>query len=169
LLLLYGEQGFGDVIQFSRFVPQAIDSGGHILLSVRPELVTLFKDQFSDLAGVVSRDSYLPNHDLILPISSLTACFWACAFGHTKQTISSSEESGWDGTVTTFLYHCDAIAWASSPTQTNDRPRSLPLAELAPIAAQPNVEVFSVQEGPAVAQIAESGLAFCAEGLNLRR
>jgi hypothetical protein len=42
LLLLYGEQGFGDVIQFSRFVPQAIESGGQILLSVRPELVTLF-------------------------------------------------------------------------------------------------------------------------------
>lgn len=74
-MLLYGEQGFGDVIQFSRFVPQEIDSGGQILLGVRPELVTLFIDQFSDLAGVVSRDGYLPNHDLILPILSLPRVF----------------------------------------------------------------------------------------------
>lgn len=32
--------------------------------------------------------------------------------------------------------------------------------------AQPNVEVFSVQKAPAVAPIAESGLAFCAEDLS---
>lgn len=41
-VLIYSEQGFGDNIQFSRFLPMLVDLGARITLVVKPELLRLF-------------------------------------------------------------------------------------------------------------------------------
>jgi tetratricopeptide (TPR) repeat protein len=41
-LVVWDEQGFGDAIQFSRFIPQLVASGVEVTFAVRPELALLF-------------------------------------------------------------------------------------------------------------------------------
>jgi hypothetical protein len=40
------------------------------------------------------------------------------------------------------------IAWAGSPTQVNNRNRSMPLSALAPLLGLAGVQCFSLQKGP---------------------
>jgi Flp pilus assembly protein TadD len=42
-VLVYGEQGFGDAIQFARYVPMVAGRGGKVVLQVKRELVRLMK------------------------------------------------------------------------------------------------------------------------------
>jgi len=46
-VLVWHEQGFGDVIQFSRYVPMLIALGVNVTFQVQKPLVNLFKGQFS--------------------------------------------------------------------------------------------------------------------------
>ena len=46
------------------------------------------------------------------------------------------------------------LVWAGSPTNKNDRYRSVALAQLAPLAAAPGVTFYSLQKGPAASQTA---------------
>ncbi len=46
-VLVWHEQGFGDVIQFSRYVPMLIALGANVTFQVQKPLVNLFKGQFS--------------------------------------------------------------------------------------------------------------------------
>lgn len=59
-LLLYGEQGIGDVIQFARFVPLARErSKATIIVEVRPELLSMLSD-LGDAAYCQTTDGALP-------------------------------------------------------------------------------------------------------------
>lgn len=53
-LVIHAEQGFGDGIQFCRFVPQVASRFGRVLLQTRKPLLTLFQRSFSGIAEVVA-------------------------------------------------------------------------------------------------------------------
>lgn len=59
-LLLYQEQGFGDTIQFVRFVPRLIEQGARVTLAVPEQLVRIMRRSFPDahvrLIGDVADD-----------------------------------------------------------------------------------------------------------------
>jgi len=42
-ILIHDEQGFGDTLQFLRFVPRVKERGGHVILQVHPALLGLAK------------------------------------------------------------------------------------------------------------------------------
>ena len=166
-LLLYGEQGFGDVIQFARFIPMAVQRGGKVTLSVRPELVSLLQDQFLGVQAVVSRDDPAPAHDFILPLLSLPRVL-GTEFSDVMSTpylkpknrpVVLPERSSPD-------IKRVALAWAGSPTQKNDRNRSFPLLAMAPLLVRPDIDFFAVQKGPDAKQIANSGLAYAITDLS---
>jgi hypothetical protein len=50
------------------------------------------------------------------------------------------------------------IAWAGAPAHRNDRNRSFACFLLAPLLEIPRLQWFSLQVGPAVAQLAEPGI-----------
>lgn len=57
-LLVYGEQGLGDVIQFSRFIPALMDKGAQLILQVPRPLHRLFAVIWPDLLLVDDRTGY---------------------------------------------------------------------------------------------------------------
>ena len=74
-LLLFAEQGFGDTIQFIRFVPEVKARGGTVLLECQPELVRLMRSA-RGLDGIVVRDTAEAEAaaaaaDLVCPLASL--------------------------------------------------------------------------------------------------
>jgi len=69
-LLIYLEGGFGDVIQFARFLPQAAALGGRLVLCVPPALVSLLS-RVPGVAQVADRLDALWPVDLVCPIMGL--------------------------------------------------------------------------------------------------
>lgn len=68
-ILVVGEQGLGDTIQFVRFVENLCNKGARVLLAVQPEMVTLFKN--SDQVSVLPFGSTVSDFDFWTPIMSL--------------------------------------------------------------------------------------------------
>jgi tetratricopeptide (TPR) repeat protein len=73
-ILLHAEQGFGDTIQFSRYVELVADLGATVILEAPRELCTLL----ASLRGVdeiVPRGTALPSFDYHCPLMSLPLAF----------------------------------------------------------------------------------------------
>lgn len=70
-IVIFPEQGFGDHIQFSRFVPAMQAAGAEVVLLTRPELVSLFAHSFPGAMVVAATGAVeFPDPD-----------FWAMAGG----------------------------------------------------------------------------------------
>ncbi|MAH84560.1 MAG: hypothetical protein CBB68_09545 [Rhodospirillaceae bacterium TMED8] len=69
-ILLQSEQGFGDNIQFARFVRQICDSAERVVLEVRPELQKLFQS-LQCSAEIINPGENVENVDFCAPLLSL--------------------------------------------------------------------------------------------------
>lgn len=74
ILLIYGEQGFGDVIQFSRYLLLLKSYNCELILYVKKELVSILSTIDNHIT-VVGMDSMIPMHDFNCPIMSLPLVF----------------------------------------------------------------------------------------------
>jgi hypothetical protein len=160
-LLLYGEQGFGDMIQFARFIPHVVALGGRVVLHLRPELIPLFAGQFPGVVQMFSREDRLPKDvcDWVAPLMSVPHLL-----GLQQHDIPRAP---YLRAPTAQVRLPDAasaarlrvgLCWQGSPTHKNDRNRSMPFPALAPLLTLPDVALFSLQKGPAAAQPHEHGV-----------
>ena len=69
-LLVWAEQGFGDTIQFARFLPFVAQQGGRVILECQPEIASLMLS-IDGIADVIPRGESLPAHDIQCPLLSL--------------------------------------------------------------------------------------------------
>jgi hypothetical protein len=72
VLLIHAEQGLGDTIQFSRYVPMAAESGASVIFVTPPALAGLF-GRLAD--QVVASDDNVPQCDVHCPLLSLPHLF----------------------------------------------------------------------------------------------
>ncbi|MFQ3680156.1 MAG: tetratricopeptide repeat-containing glycosyltransferase family protein, partial [Pseudanabaenaceae cyanobacterium] len=71
-LAVWGEQGFGDVLQFVRFVPQVRSRCRELYLVCRPPLQSLLQDSLADIGvTVLSEPASLPAVTAHIPLLSL--------------------------------------------------------------------------------------------------
>jgi len=155
-ILLHAEQGFGDALQFIRYVPLLAQRTGNIVIECPAELKRLFQSSEVN-CQIVTRGQPLPAFDLHCALLSLPRIF-----GTTSASIPSAvpylradlqDAENWrrwldDGSSTVKV----GLAWAGSPTHGNDRNRSLKLANLGPLAQVPGVRFFSLQKGEAATE-----------------
>ena len=135
-ILLHAEQGFGDAIQFCRYVPLVAARDARIILEVPMQLVELM----TTLAGasqIVAKYSPLPDFDIHCPLLSLPL-----AFGTRLETIpslvpylraSSEDVKNWEARLGPKQRPRIGLAWSGRPTYVNDRNRSIPLNALLPL------------------------------------
>jgi tetratricopeptide (TPR) repeat protein len=169
-ILLYGEQGLGDVIMFSRYAPLVASRGGRVLLMVPPPLVSLMQT-LDGVESVISTSDPLPEFDLHAPLMSLPMIF-----GHDESSIPSKvpylradpvRVEGWKSRLADHLHQRAAgLAWAGNPKHRNDRNRSIPPAQLAPLAAAPNIAWVSLQKETASNELPELTLLDWTSELN---
>lgn len=69
-LLAHAEQGYGDVIQFCRYLPEAARRGGRLIVECRTPLAGLLR-RMPGVFEVIEWGSPLPDFDLETPIPSL--------------------------------------------------------------------------------------------------
>jgi tetratricopeptide (TPR) repeat protein len=72
-LLVSAEQGFGDVLQFARFLPRLAAWADEIWLDCPAEMKRLFEGM-APLAGVVGPGERIPEVDCVVPLLSLPRC-----------------------------------------------------------------------------------------------
>lgn len=69
-VFVYSEPGFGDTLQFVRFVPRLVEMGANVVLSVQAPLVTLLGG-FARRVTVLGEHMPVPSFDWQLPLLSL--------------------------------------------------------------------------------------------------
>lgn len=148
-ILLHAEQGFGDTLQFCRYVALVSGKGAHVILEVDAPLRSLM----SGLAGAqrtFARGEPLPAFDLHCPLGSLPR-----AFGSTLQTIPARVPylSAPDALVQTWKERLQGggglrvgLAWAGNPDGPQDRYRSIGLGRLLAVTAVQGVQFVGLQK-----------------------
>lgn len=160
-LLLHAEQGFGDTIQFARYVPLAADRAARVVLRVPGSLVSLLSG-LDPRVIVIAEGDPLPAFDLHCPFMSLPL-----AFGTRLDTVPADipylaapaqRVQFWRRRVAPLPGLRIGLVWAGAPRQFQpsanvvDRRRSITLGHYAWLAAIPNVSLVSLQKGEAAAQ-----------------
>ena len=159
-LLLYCEQGFGDTIQFVRYLPRLIDRGGKIIVQCQPELQRLLHrvdGLVADRCQIIARGSELPAFDVWSPVLSIPRALGAALESIPAPASYLSAEPDllkrWHRRLGLDHRRLNvALAWAGSPEFKTDLTRSITLDRLAALAKIADVTFHSVQKGPAAAQ-----------------
>jgi tetratricopeptide (TPR) repeat protein len=135
-ILLHSEQGFGDTIQFCRYVPLVAARGARVILEVQGPLQELM----TDLAGVtqvISKGSPLPDFDVQCPLLSLPL-----AFETRLETIPSATPylsvplqalKAWQSRLGPAARPRIGLTWSGSPSHKNDQNRSISLRAVLPL------------------------------------
>jgi hypothetical protein len=160
-ILIHAEQGYGDTLQFLRYVPMVRAAGGTVILEVQSRLRRLAA-ALTGVAQVVCQGDPLPAFDWQCPLLSLPL-----AFGTTLETIpaqtpylSIPEEA--HEKMDALLWPKDGLRvgliWNGNPTFLHDRYRfrSIPLPLFRPIFEIAGLHLFSLQVGEATAQLAQA-------------
>ncbi len=153
-VLVFAEQGFGDVIQFIRYVALLQADGATVFAAVPPMLVTLLegmpgltcvKQDLCDSPDLtVAVDSQVALLDLPMHYQTSLPCIPA----HVPYLVAPQPRlahwharlSPWQGQLRIGL------AWAGHATQVNDRNRSMALSDFLPLIQVPQVQCFSLQK-----------------------
>jgi predicted TPR repeat methyltransferase len=158
-LLLIADQGYGDVIQFARYIPWAAARCRDIAIACSSEIRDVVAQQH-ETATVFDQWETRPDFAAYCPLSGLPRLA-----GTTLETIPApipylradpQKTAAWANRLSVLApagYRRVGIAWAGRPTHVNDRNRSAALASFAPLAELAGVALVSLQKGPAQAQI----------------
>jgi tetratricopeptide (TPR) repeat protein len=148
-ILLHAEQGFGDAIQFVRYVPLVAAKGARVVLEVPPPLKALL----SELAGaalVVGRGEELPAFDCHSPLLSLPLAFKTRleTIPATVPYLSAAQDRvlNWKSRLPQTGLRRVGIAWAGNSNFKGDQTRSIGLARLAPLLAVAGAQLVSLQK-----------------------
>ncbi|MBR9971217.1 tetratricopeptide repeat protein [Magnetospirillum sulfuroxidans] len=144
-VLVAAEQGFGDSLQFARFLPILAAQCGTLVVECLPELQTLFA-AIPGVALVFAKGAPSPAHDLWIPIMSLAHWLGVGAdslpgpvpYLRAPQSLAKPL-----GRPPGSLLNVGLI-WAG---KTVPRDRSWPLEQLLPLMEDPRLAFWSLQMG----------------------
>lgn len=132
-LLVFSEQGFGDTIQFLRFLPWAAAQGGAVVLRVPSALQELARGYLPSLPMAGTQEA-LPPLDFQCALESLPQLA-----GTSLATIPApvpylhadgEKAQAWANRLASDAPQLRVgITWSGNPAHTNDRNRSIPLAQ----------------------------------------
>jgi len=158
-LLVHQEQGFGDMIQFARFLPEVKKRlGGILVVEVQVELATLFS-AIEGVDKVINKGSALPKFDSYIPMMSLARLFEV-----SKKTIprvvpylTVPDPQSVQLPASMARQRKVGIVWRGKSTHLNDKNRSCDFTQFIELMGIPGVSLYSLQKGPAAAEIADAG------------
>jgi tetratricopeptide (TPR) repeat protein len=152
-ILIHFEQGFGDTIQFTRFVQMVSDCGGRVILQVQAKLLRLLSQTPGAMevtCDPISDDRY----DLQCPLWSLPLML-----GITPATIpppapgmviDPEQRKHWRERLASSLTDGHllnvGVVWSGSPNYAHDYRRSVKLEYLAPLSSVPGLNLISLQK-----------------------
>lgn len=155
-VLVFGEQGMGDVIQFARYLPLVAERGGKVILEVDPPLIPLF-DSFPGVAIVIPKSVTPPLTDVYIHLLSLPHLF-----GTTLETVpqripyftpDKAKSAEWQRILAGESACRIGLVWRGSPNNPIDRERSCSLSAFSALSTLTGVRFFSLQVGAGTDEI----------------
>ena len=144
IILIHAEQGFGDLIQFSRYVTMLEKLGAKVILEAPASLVELMAS-LSPTVTVIKEGEALPSFDLVCPVMSLPL-----ALKTSLETIpanipylsvSAAKKEFWQAKLGKKTKPRIGIVWSGSMTNQIDNNlcarRNIPLEQLKPLFELP--------------------------------
>ncbi|HEX4173017.1 MAG TPA: tetratricopeptide repeat-containing glycosyltransferase family protein [Acetobacteraceae bacterium] len=157
-LLLIADQGFGDVIQFARYLPWAAERCPNIAIACSAEVRDLLHQIAPDALRFLRWED-APDYAAFCPMSGLPRLA-----GTRIDTVPApipylradpTRVAHWaerlDGLVPRSFRRVGAI-WAGRPSHNNDRNRSALLADFRPLADVAGIALLALQKGPKTGQ-----------------
>lgn len=150
-ILLHAEQGFGDAIQFIRYVPMVAARGGKVIVARPRELDRLFR-QIKGVEQWVTPGDRMPAYDVHCSLMSLPMNFGtklATIPAHVPYLSADPElVDPWKGRLSDVgAGRKVGLVWSGRPTHRRDRMRSLPLATLDPLSKLSSIRFVALQPG----------------------
>jgi tetratricopeptide (TPR) repeat protein len=148
-ILLHGEQGLGDAIQFCRYVPMVANKGAKVVLEVSPALMALMRslDGHPEIVGL---GGPLPDFELHCPLLSLPL-----AFRTRMETIPADVPylaadpayvEKWKARIEPSRGPRIGLVWAGNPKHGSDQYRSVDLQSMLPLVSGAGAQFFSLQK-----------------------
>ena len=162
-LLVYSEQGLGDVFQFVRYAAVAQQAGGKVVFECPAILASLLRGQ-AGIDQLIPQGSPLPHVDVASPLLSLPFLF-----GTTLESVPAQvpyleadpeRVDSWRAALRHMGGFKVAIAWQGSPKYAGDFQRSIPLHYFADLAEIPHVQLLSLQKDFGAEQLGPAAQRF---------
>ncbi len=149
-LFIWAEQGFGDTIQFIRFISQVKLFFKKVVVEVQPPLVALIQSM-SEIDRVIEAGSEFDDFDYQIPLLSIPRYFLSDS-GSIPTTIpyiatTSGNTELEAAPIKNSNGYKIGISWAGSPSHENDHNRSIPLSMFKPLEDNDGIRLFSLQLG----------------------
>lgn len=139
-LLVPREQGFGDLIQFCRFVPGLEAMGATVVLLVPAVTFPLLRT-LSPTVILAEFGSPPPACDCVCPIASLPLAFRSTVASVAERTpylfVDPDRASLWRKRLGPRTRIRVGLAWSGNPRNTEDARRSISLSQLQPLLGLP--------------------------------
>jgi tetratricopeptide (TPR) repeat protein len=136
-IFIHAEQGFGDTLQFCRYIPMVAARGAKIIFEVQDALVSLMRCLANETTQVVPVGPAPSAIDFHCPLLSLPLAF------HTDMDsipmaapyLSAPPEAveHWQARLAPNRRPRIGLAWSGRPTHTNDFNRSIGFRSLSPL------------------------------------
>ena len=155
-IYVQAEQGFGDTLQFARYIPLLARRAGKVSLRVHQELVGLMRQSLPGVDVFGDRGDPEP-FDCDTALMSLPY-FLKTRFETSPAdvpylTASADVVAKWAARLAPMQGLRVGIVWGGNPEHTNDKRRSLDAARLAPLFEVPGASFASLQFGPRAAEL----------------
>jgi Flp pilus assembly protein TadD len=151
-LLVHAEQGLGDVIQFSRYLPGI---AGTVVFEAPPRLMRLLSGNPA-MPPMVPAGGSLRGFDVVAPLLSLMVRVETppepASYLFAEPAIAARWRDRIDGSGFRV-----GIAWQGFSGRREDKGRSVPLAVFRALADVPGVRLISLQKGEGEEQIPDAG------------
>ena len=153
-VLIHSEQGYGDTIQFVRYVHLLVDHNPQKILLETHEPLKPLMAAMPAISQVYLRGESLPPFDAHIPIMSLPHLF-----DTTLETIPAKTPYLTAAAACTLDLSSETklrigLVWAGRPSHKNDRNRSIPIETLAPLYEVEKAAFYSLQLGKNTTDIA---------------
>ncbi|MGA2402195.1 MAG: tetratricopeptide repeat-containing glycosyltransferase family protein [Syntrophobacteraceae bacterium] len=148
IILLWAEQGFGDTIQFLRYVPLAAQTAGLTILRV-PAVLRSLAQTLDCPVSIITFGDALPPHDFNCPLMSLPL-----AFGTTLESIPADvpylsakpdQVEKWRNQLGPRIRPRIGLVWAGRRREPVNRTRDMGLEVFDPLRRL-DVEIISLQK-----------------------
>ena len=158
-LYIYSDQGFGDTIQFFRFLPVIKEKVGKLIFECQPALFQLLKE-YPMYDEIVQMDKSLKpvvDYDYYLPITSLgkilnideNFTFWEKPY----IAVDKSDSNKWMDIFSNTDKKKVGIVWRSNSNYKFENRRAISLSALKEIFAKNGIEWFSLQMEPTIEEL----------------
>ncbi len=154
-LLLYSEQGYGDCIQYLRFLPYVLKRAQRISLFVHPPVAPLVqayldtrKVQTVDIITALPQTESFDAHASLLSLPALIEKS-DTLLGQTGQYLAIQYEKSrqWSTRLRALPGLKIGLVWAGNPNVKNDRIRSPRFTPLLPLLSLPGISWMCLQKG----------------------